>query len=62
MEAKVKEWKAAKAKSESNNPSQENPPWYRTPLGIFGIVMAIIIVVGMIFYFVKQKTSEENTN
>ena len=60
MDAKVKEWKSEKAKSENNNNlTPENPPWYKTPLGIFGIIAAMVIVARTIYYFVKQNNSKE---
>ena len=59
MEAKVKEWKAEKSKSENNNPSQENPAWYKTWYGILGIIAVIVLALGLIAYFVKSNSSEE---
>ena len=60
MEAKVKEWRAEKVKSEKNSPTQENPPWYKTPWGIIGIFAVIAIIGGAIYYFVKQNVNEED--
>jgi hypothetical protein len=53
MAVKVQEWKREKAKS--SNTSQENSPWYRTPLGIIGIIIAVLLTAGVIFYFVRPK-------
>jgi Holliday junction resolvasome RuvABC DNA-binding subunit len=60
MEAKVKEWRVEKTKSEKNSQDQENPAWYKTPLGIIGIIAVVGIISIVIYYFVKKNINEED--
>jgi len=54
IEAKVKEWNLEKSKSEKDSSSQGDSSWYKTPIGIMGIIL-VIVMLGIITYFVKQK-------
>ena len=59
MEAVVKEWKDKKSEFEKNNLSQEDPPWYKKPIGIIGIFAAVAVIGGVIYYLVKQNVSKK---
>ncbi|MCE8159206.1 MAG: hypothetical protein I3270_02205 [Candidatus Moeniiplasma glomeromycotorum] len=55
MEIKVQEWRAEKSKSENNN--LENPAWYKTPLGVIGIIGGVFILAGAIFVWWRKTAS-----
>lgn len=62
METKLQEWRAEKTKSENNNNSPQ-VSWYKTPLGIVGIICGVaVMAAGIIYYLVKQNAGGEEDN
>ncbi|MCE8167936.1 MAG: hypothetical protein I3275_04925 [Candidatus Moeniiplasma glomeromycotorum] len=57
MEIKVQEWRAEKSKSENNNSTLENPAWYKTPLGVIGIISLVAILAEIIFVWWRKNAS-----
>ena len=60
LEARKQELEKVKKEKENNNDNNtENPSWYKTWYGILGIIAGIVLVLGVIVYFVKSNSSEE---
>ncbi|CAG8540059.1 8776_t:CDS:2 [Paraglomus brasilianum] len=55
LESKQKEYK----KNDGNNTNGDPKPWWKTTGGIIGIIVGIVLVLGLIAYFIKTNSSEE---
>src|SRR6185312_7282803 len=55
LESKQKEYN----KNDGNNTNDGPKPWWKTTGGIIGIIVGIVLVLGLIAYFIKTNSSEE---